>query len=73
MAGLGRSIVQITLLGLELGAVGTDMARASYGQVSLKTAKEYQDDTVGKALRLKGQASLASLPDAEELKLFELI
>ncbi|MFY2826589.1 hypothetical protein [Ruegeria sp. MALMAid1280] len=74
--GTGEHIartIQHTFLGIELGPAGTDMALATCGQNSSQTQKHYQDDTVAKALRLKGQASLAEIPDIEYLKLFELI
>lgn len=74
--GTGEHIartIQHTFLGIELGPAGTDLALATCGQNSPETQKHYQDETVGMALRLKGQASLAEIPDEEHLKLFELI
>lgn len=74
--GTGEHIartIQHTFLGIELGPAGTDMAMATCGQNSPETQKHYQDDAVAMALRLKGQASLAEIPDEKHLKLFELI
>lgn len=67
---IARTIMH-TFLGIELGVAGTDMAMASCGQKSPKTAAEYQDDMVGKARRLQGQKSFEAMVDDAHLALFE--
>lgn len=67
---IARTILH-TFLGIELGAAGTDMALAANGQKSPKTAAAYQDEMVGKARRLQGQKSIATLVDDAHLALFE--
>jgi len=44
--------------------------RSTYRPNSPETAKEYQDNAVRKALRLKGHSSLAAISEEEHFRVF---
>ena len=67
---IARTILH-TFLGIELGQAGTDMAMAATGQRHHATAKAYQDDALGMAQRLKGQAELTKIATQTEMEMFE--
>lgn len=67
---IARTILH-TFLGIELGQAGTDMAMAATGQRHHATAKAYQDDALGMAQRMKGQAELANVAQDSDLTMFE--
>lgn len=67
---IARTILH-TFLGVEFGQAGTDLALAANGQNSPETAREYQDNAVSMALRLKGQASLGEIVEEEHFRVFE--
>ncbi len=57
---IARTIIH-TFLGIELGLAGVDMAKAACGQRGYGIEKEYQDDALNKAQRLKTQAELSEI------------
>ena len=57
---IARTILH-TFLGIELGIAGIDMAKAACGQRGFGIEKEYQDEILGKAQRLKVQAELSKI------------